>query len=114
MPTPAVIPRSLFVPRMAQPPYSYMENSARADLDQLGLTALSAMVAVEPYGSSALGGDPSADEPPSLMSASASREDDHEDPENPGRKKKKKKRKTKRHKRSRSKEAKAIATSKTW
>ena len=48
MPTPAVIPRSPFVPRMAQPPYSHVEKSTRAKLDQLGLTALRAMVDVEP------------------------------------------------------------------
>ena len=40
-----------------------MTNSTRAELDQLGLTALRAMVAVEPYGSSDPGGDPSDDEP---------------------------------------------------
>ena len=112
MPTPAVIPRSPFVPRMAQAPYSHVENSTRAELDQLELTALRAMVDVEPYGSSDLGGDPSHDEPPSLTSASPSENDDPEDPENPCCKKKKKKRKTTRHERRRSKEAKAIATSK--
>ena len=32
MPTPAVIPRSLFVPRAAQPPCSQVENSTRAEL----------------------------------------------------------------------------------
>ena len=81
MPTPAVIPRSPFVPRTAQPPYSHVENSARAELDRLGLTALRAMVDVEPYGSSDLGGDPSDDEPPSMTSASPSEDDDPEDPE---------------------------------
>ena len=30
MPTPAVIPRSLFIPRTAQPPYSHVQNSTRA------------------------------------------------------------------------------------
>ena len=60
------------MPRTAQPPYSHVENSTRADLDQLGLTALRAMVDVEPYGSSDFGGDPSDDEPPSLSSASPS------------------------------------------
>ena len=40
MPTPAAIPRSPFVPRTAQPPYSHVTNSTRAELDQLGLTAL--------------------------------------------------------------------------
>ena len=54
MPTPAVMPRSPFIPRTAQPPYSHMENSTRAELDRLGLTALRAMVDVEPYGSSDL------------------------------------------------------------
>ena len=70
MPTPAVIPRSCFIPRTAQPPYSHVENSTRAELDWLGLTALRAMVDVEPYGSSDLGGDPSDDERPSMTSAS--------------------------------------------
>ena len=40
MPTPAVVPRSPFVPRTAQPPYSHVANSSRAELDWLGLTAL--------------------------------------------------------------------------
>ena len=40
MPTPAVVPRSPFVPRTAQPPYSHVANSCRAELDRLGLTAL--------------------------------------------------------------------------
>ena len=111
MPTTAVIPRSPFIPRMAQPPYSHVENSMRAELDQLGLTALRAMVDAEPYVSSDLGGDPSDDEPPSMTSASPSEDDDPEDPENPSGKKKKKKRKTKRHEGRGSKEAKAIATS---
>ena len=35
MPNPAVIPRSPFVPRTAQPPYSHVENSTRSKLDQL-------------------------------------------------------------------------------
>ena len=48
MPTPAAIPRSPFVPRTAQPPYSHVTNSTRAGLDRLGLTALRAMVDVEP------------------------------------------------------------------
>ena len=100
------------MPRTAQPPYSHAEHSSRAELGQLGLTALRAMVDVEPYGSSDLGGDPSHDEPPSLTSASASEDDDSEHPENPSGKKKKKKRKTKRHERRRSKEAKAVAISK--
>ena len=81
MPTPAAIPRSPFVPRTAQPPYSHVTNSTRAEPDRLGLTALRAMVDVEPYGSSDLGGDPSDDEPPSMTSASPSEDDDPEDPE---------------------------------
>ena len=112
MPTPAAIPRSPFIPRTAQPPYSNVTNSTRAELDRLGLTALRAMVDVEPYGSSDLGGDPSDDEPPSMTSASPSEDDDPEDPENPSGKRKKKKRKTRRPEGRRSQEAKAIATSK--
>ena len=92
--TPAAIPRSPFVPRTAQPPYSHVGNSTRAGLDRLALTAVRAMVDVEPYGSSDLGGDPSDDEPPSITSASPSEDDDPEDPENPSGQKKKKKRKT--------------------
>ena len=112
MPTPAVIPRSPFVPRTAQPAYSNVANSTRAELDRLGLIALRAMVDVGPYGSSDLGGDPSDDEPPSMTSASPSEDDDPEFPENPSGKKKKKKRKTRRPEGRRSQEAKAIATSK--
>ena len=113
MPTPAAIPRSPFVPRTAQPPYSHVTNSTRAELDRLGLTALRAMVDVEPYGSSDLGGDPSDDEPPSMTSTSPSEDDDPDDPEDPkGKKKKKKKKKTRRPEGRRSQEAKAIATSK--
>ena len=82
MRTPAVMPRSPFIPRTAQPPYSTVENSTRAKLDRLGLTALGAMVDVEPYGSSDLGGDPSDDEPLSMTSSSSSGDDDPEDPEN--------------------------------
>ena len=108
MPTPAVIPRSPFIPKTAQQPYTHVGNSTRAELDRLVLTALRAMVDVEPYGSSDLGGDPSDDEPPSMTSASPPEDDDPEDPENPSGRKKKKKRKTRR----RSQEAKAIATSK--
>ena len=96
MPAPAAIPRSPFVPRTAQPPYSHVGNSTRAGLDRLGLTALRAMVDVEPYGSSDLGGDPSDEEPPSTTSASPLEDDDPEDPENQSGRKKKKKRKTKR------------------
>ena len=91
MPTPAVVPRSPFVPRTAQPPYSHVANSTRAELDQLGLRALRVMVVVEPYGSSDLGGDPSDDEPPSLSSASPSDDDDTDDPDHPKDRKKKKK-----------------------
>ena len=112
MRTPAAIPRSPFVPRTAQPPYSHVTNSTRAELDRLGLTALRAMVDVELYGSSDLGGDPSDDEPPSMTSATPSEVDDPEDPENPSGKKKKKKRKTRCPEGCRSQEAKAIATSK--
>ena len=112
MPTPAAIPRSAFVPRTAQPPFSRMGNSTRAELDWLGLTALTAMVDVEPYGSSDLGGDPSGDEPPSMTSALPSEDDDPEDPENPSGRKKKKKRKTKHPEGRRSQEAKAIAIAK--
>ena len=112
MRTPAVIPRSPFVPRTAQPPCSNVGNSTRAELDRLGLTALRAMVDVEPYGSSDLGGDPSDDEPPSMTSASPSENDDPEDPENPSGKKKKKKKKTQHPGGCRCQEAKAIATCK--
>ena len=112
MPTPAVIPRSPFIPRTARPPYSHVENSTRAELDRLGLTALRAMVDVEPYGSSDLGGDPSDDEPQSITSASPSEDDDAEDAEKPSGGKKKKKRKTKHPEGRRSQEGNAIATSK--
>ena len=112
MPTPAAIPRSPFVPRTAQPPYSHVTNSTRAELDRLGLTALRAMVDVGPYGASDLGREPSDDEPPSMTSASPSEDDDQQDPENPSGKKKKKKRKTRRPEGRRSQEAKGIATSK--
>ena len=112
MPTPAVIPRGPFIPRTAQPPYSHVGNSTGAQLDRLVLTALRAMVDVEPYGSSDLGGDPSDDEPPSMTSASPSEDDNLEDPENLSGRKKKKKRKTKRPEGRRSQEAKGIATSK--
>ena len=84
MPTPAVMPRSPFIPRTTQPPYSHVENSTRAELDRLGLTALRAMVGVEPYGSSDLGRDPSDDKPPSVTSALPSEDDNPEDHENPG------------------------------
>ena len=110
--TPKAIPKRPFVPRTAQPPYSHGENSTRAELDQFGLTALRALIDVEPYGSSDVRGDPFDDEPPSLASGSPSESDDPEDPENPSDKKKKRKRKSRRHERRRSKEAKAISTSK--
>ena len=97
MPTPAAVPRSPIVPRTAQPPYSYVETSTRGGLDQFGLTALRAMVDVEPYGFSDLGGDPSDDEPPILTSASTSEDGDPEDPEYPSGRKKNKKRKSKHH-----------------
>ena len=112
MPTHAVIPRSPFIPRTAQPPYSHVGNSTRAEVDRLGLTALRKMVDVEPYGSSDLGGDPSDDEPPSMTSASPSEDNDPEDPENPSGRKKKKKRRTRHPEGRRSQEAKAIDTSK--
>ena len=112
MPTPAAILRSPFVPRTAQPAYSHVGNSTRAELDRLGLKALRAMVDVEPYGSSDLGGDPSDDEPPSVTSASPSEDDDPEDPENPSGRKKKKRRRTRHPEGRRCQEAKAIATPK--
>ena len=112
MPAPAAIPRSPFVPRTAPPPYSHVGNSTRAELDRLELTALSAMVDVEPYGSSDIGGHTSDDEPPSITSASPSEDDEPEDPENPSEQKKKKKKKIQRPGGRRSQEAKAIATSK--
>ena len=112
MPTPAAIPRSPFVPRTAQPPWSHVTNSTRAELDRLGLTTLRAMVDMDPYCSSDLGGDPSDDEPPSMTSALPSEDDDPEDSENPRRKKKKKKKKTPRPEGRGSQEAEAIATSK--
>ena len=112
MPTPAVIPTTPFIRRTAQPPYSHVENSTGAELDRLGLTALRAMVDVEPYSCSDLGGDPSDDEPPSLTFASPSEDNDPEDPENPSGRKNKKKRKTKRPEGRKCQEAKAITTSK--
>ena len=112
MPTPAVKPRSPFIPRTGQPPYSPVGNSTRVELDRLGLTALRAMVDVEPYGSGDLNGHPSDDEPPSMTSASPSENNDPQDPENPSGRKYKRKRKTRRAEGRRSQEAKAIATSK--
>ena len=112
MPTPAVMPRSPFIPRTAQPTYNHVENSTRAEVERLGLTALRAMVDAELYGSSDLGGDPSDDEPPSMTSASPLEDDNPEDPKNRSGRKKKMKRKTKRPEGRRSQEAKAIATSK--
>ena len=79
------------MPRTAQLPHSYVDNSTRAVLDRLGQTALRAMVDIEPYGSSDLGGDPADNKPPSLSSASPSEDDEPEDPENPSATKKKKK-----------------------
>ena len=112
MPTPAVIPRSPFIPRTAQASYSHVGSSTRAELDRLQLTALRAMVDVEPYGSSDLGEDPPDHEPRSMTSASPSEDDDPQDPENPSGRKEKKKRRTRRPEGRRSQEAKAIATSK--
>ena len=111
MPTPAAVPRSPIVPRTAQPPSSHVEHSRQAQLDHLRLTALRAMVDVEPYGSSDLGGDPSDDKPPSLTSVSPSDDDDPEVPKKPSGRKKMKKRKSKRNQGCRSEEAKAFATS---
>ena len=101
MPTPTAVPRR---------PYSHVENSRCAELDWLGLTALRALVDVQPYGCGDLGSDPSDDEPPSLSSASPSEGDDPQDSENPSDKKKKKKRKSRRHESRSSKEGNAIAT----
>ena len=109
MPTPAAVPKTFFVPRTAQPPYSHVANSSRAELDRLRLTALRAMLDVEPYRSSDLGGDLSDDEPPSPSSASPCDDDDPEDPDYP-KDKMKKKRKTRRLN---SKDARAVATSKS-
>ena len=106
MPTPAAVPRSPFVPGTAQSPYSQVTSSLRAELDRLGLTALRAMVDVEPYGSSDLGGDPSDDEPPSLSSTSPSDDHDPEDPDYSKGKIKKKRKSRRLH----SKDAKAVAT----
>ena len=111
MPTPAVIPRSPFIPRTAQPPYSHVENSTRAELDRLRLTALRALFDVGPYSTSDLGREASDDEPPSMTSTLPSEDDNPEDAENPSRQRKKKKRKTKRPEGCRSQGAKAIATS---
>ena len=112
MPAPAATPRSPFILRTAQPPYSHVGNSTRAELDRLGLTALRAMFDLEPYGSSDPGGDPSDDEPPFMTSFSASEDDDPEHPENPRGRKNKKKKKTRRPEGRRSQEAKAVATTK--
>ena len=111
MPIAAVMPRSPFIPRTAKPPYGHVENSTRAELDRLGLTALRAMVDAEPYSSSDLGGDSSDDGPPSITSALPSEDLDPEDPENPSRRRRKEITKTKRPEGGRSQEAKAIATS---
>ena len=98
--------------RLSTTECTYLPTSTRAELDRLGLTALWAMVDVEPYGSSDLGGDPSDDEPPSMTSASPSEDDDPEDPENPRGEKKKKKKKNRRPEGRRSQQTKAIATPK--
>ena len=111
MPTRAEMRRSPFVWRTAQPPYNHVGKTTRAELDRPGLKALRAMVDVEPYCSSDLGGDPSDDELPSMTSASPSEDEDPEDPENPSGQKKKKKRKTRRPEGHTSQEPKAIATS---
>ena len=112
MPTPAVIPRSPSIPRTAKPPYSDVGSPTRAELDWLGLTALRAMVDLEPYYSSDLGGDPSDNEPPSMTSAPPSEDDDPEDPKNLSGQNKKKKRKTRHPEGRRSQEALGTATSK--
>ena len=91
--------------------YGHVENSTPAELDRLGLTALRAMVDVDPYGSSDLDGDPFNDQPPYITFASSSEHNDPAPPENRSGKKKKKKRKTKRPDGRRSQGAKAIATS---
>ena len=88
----------------------HTKDGPGAELDRLGLKALRAMVDVEPYGSSDLGGDPSGDESPSMTSASE--DDDPEDRENPSGRTMKKRRKTKRPEGRRYQEAKTIATSK--
>ena len=110
MPTPAAVPRSSLPPSVAQPPYSHVENSTRAELDCLGLAALRAMVDVEAYGSSDSGIHPSDNKPSSLSSARPSEDDDPEDTENPSDKKKRKKKKGRHHERRRSKKTKAMAT----
>ena len=79
MPTPAAIPRCPFVPETAQLPYSHVQTCTRAELDQLGLTALRATVDVEPYGSIDMGGEPSDDESTSLSSASHSEDHNFDD-----------------------------------
>ena len=64
--------------RTAQPPYSHVLKSTHAELDGLGLTDLSAMVNVEPYCMSDVGGYPSDDDE-SLCSSSRDDPDDHGD-----------------------------------
>ena len=100
MRTPAAFPRSPFVPRTAQPPYSHVQNSTAAELDRIGLTALSTMLDVELYRSTDLGDDPSDKEPPYLTSDPPSEDNDPDDPENMSGKKQKKKKKSRRHERS--------------
>ena len=85
MPTPAAVPRTPFIPRTAQPPYSHVEICTRAELDRPRPTALSAMVDFEHYDY----GDSSADEPPSLSPASPSEADDPEESEKPSTKRRK-------------------------
>ena len=100
------------MPRTARPPYSHVENSTCAQPDKLGRTTLRAMVHVEPYGSSDLGGNLSDHEMPSLLLAAHSKNHNPDYPENPSGKKKKKNRRSRRQERRRSKEAKSIATCK--
>ena len=95
------------MPTTTQPPSSHVKNSTRAELDWLGVKTLRAVLDVEPYGSSDLGGDPSYDDLPCLLSPSPSENHNPEDPENQMRKKNKKKRKSTCPERRRSKEAEA-------
>ena len=112
MPTPGTVHSSPLLPRAAQPPYTHVDNSTRAELHRLGVRALRATVDVEHYCSSYLDGDPAYDQPPSLLSASPSEDSHSEDPKNPSGRKKKRERKRWRQERCHCKEAKAIATSK--
>ena len=96
MPTTTAIPRSPFVPRTPRLPYNHVKNSTRvstrAEVDQLGCTALRAMVDVEPCGFSDMGGDLLDNESPSPSCASPSKDDNSDDPDETGSKKKKTKR----------------------